>query len=356
MVDRYILERVADRKILDLDLPIDVSATGRKLSGAGAFSGSMLPARYEPEVVPFGSLIHWEQSGIIRGSYLVTRCAWKGDRWQVEGVGFSGYLAGLVYEAEREWVRVDPISIIRHIWEHAQSRTGGDLGVKVVGSSKYTIGEPKRDVSFTTGSGEQVDFEAGPYHLRWWDTPDLAKAASDLAAAAHSEFVEWSSWNAERTRIDKEIRYRPHVGSRLDVQFSDDVNVVDSVDVVADGTEYANVVIVLGAGEGAKARRVTLAAPDGRLRRVKVIDAKNVTSKEVLETTARAELRRAQRGETVEAIEVLDHPTARFGTYQPGDEVLVEVLSSRGKQISQWSRLLEIEEDGDRAKLALEAI
>lgn len=362
-MERYIVERIRDGKFLELELPVDVSGAGKKLSGAGPFSGTVDPdtggQRDSAEkllVDPFATLIHREIDGVIRGSYMVTRCAWNGSKWAIEGSGFSSYLTGLVYEGSREWVNADPIGIIRHVWEHAQGQTNANLGVTVKGSSSVRIGDPKRDVEFRTSAGEQVQFQAGPYTLRWWDTPDLAKTVQDLAIAAGQEFVERSYWNSDKTKILKEIHYKPRVGKRLDVKFEQGVNVTDVVDVVADGADFANAVVAIGAGEGAKALRVTLAASDSRLRRVRVMDRKNVTTRKVLEADAQAELKRALRKIEIAAVEVMNHPMAEFGTWDVGDDVLVDVDTEWQGRVTQWSRITEVEYADDRARLTLEAV
>lgn len=203
---------------------------------------------------------------------------------------------------------------------------------------------------------EQVSKDGGSWRLSWWDHPDIGSQIEELAGIANREFVEWSSWNADRTRIDKEIRFSARVGAARKMEFASDTNIVDQVEVVADGTDYANVIVAQGAGEGEKALRVTLPASDGRLYRERVLELKNVTKKDTLEVKARAELKKAQRGVLIEAIEVIDHEAARFGTYGIGDTVPVVVETERHGRISQRSRILEIEEQGDTARLILEAV
>ena len=246
------------------------------------------------------------------------------------------------------------MAIIRHVWEHVQAVS--PLGVTVTGSSTVRIGTEKKDVSFETGAGRRVDFEAGPYHLYWWDYPSCGKAITDLGVTAGREFTEWSAWNSDRSAITKQIRYVPRVGKRLNLRFEQDVNVSDVVEVVADSADYANNIIALGAGEGAKALRVTIPAPDTRLRVDRVIEMKDVTSKAVLTAAAQAELKSAQKRVRVAAVELRDHPMAEFGTFDVGDEVLVDVDTEWSGRVTQWSRILEIDWVGDSMKIAVEAV
>lgn len=362
-MERFIVERVSDGVFLDLDFPIDDVKPGVKLSGAGTFSGVVEPDTgglrdgVDLIVEPGKTLIHHEMSGVIRGSYLVNRCSFAGGKWSIEGAGFSSRLANLTYSGSREWVNADPISIVRHVWDHAQGKPGGDLGVKVVGSSAARIGEPKRDVSFTTSAGESVDFEAGPFTLHWWDTPNLGSEVAKLAESANAEFVEWSSWNADKSKILKEIRYQsPRIGKRLDARFVEGENVTDVVALESDGADYANTIIALGAGEGSKALRVVLPVSDGRLPEEMVLDLKNVTSKKVLEASAQAALALAQKQFAIPAIEVTNHPNAEFGTFNVGDEVLVSADFEWAGRKDLWHRIVEIEWSEDHANLLLEVV
>lgn len=359
-MERFIVERISDGAFLDLDFPIEVSGVGRALSDAGDLSGTVEPdvggLRDTGELIaePGASFIHREVAGVITGTYIVTRCAFKGSAWEIEGKGFSSHLARRHYSGSREWVDADPIGIIRHVWEHAQSKPGGDLGVTVVGSSTARIGEPKRDVSFTA-RGEDVDFTAGPYTLHWWDTPNLGSTVDGLAEGV-SEFVEWSAWNHDRSKILKEVRYSDRVGKRSRARFVEGANVVDVVALESDGTDYANTVIAIGAGEGKKALRVTLSVSDGRVPMERVLDLKNVTSKKVLEASARAALALAQKKYAIPAVEVVDHPNAEFGTFDVGDEVLVSADFEWAGRKELWHRIMEIEWVGDRARLMLEVV
>lgn len=144
---RYLVERISDGEFLELELPIDVSAAGRKLNGAGAFSGTLAPdvggLRYADGSLlldPYATFIHEESDGVIRGTWLVTRSELEGEEWSVEGAGFSAYFSGRPYEGEYRGVQVDPVAVARHVVEHAQSFANADIGVTVLGSSSERVG------------------------------------------------------------------------------------------------------------------------------------------------------------------------------------------------------------------------
>lgn len=144
---RYIVERIADGKFLELELPITVSGAGRKRNGAGSFSGEIAPifdvykyAGTDALIDPLATYIHEEADGVIRGSWIVTRTEFEGAIWRIEGKGFSSYFSGRPYEGEYYGVRVDPIAVAAHVAAHAQSFAGASIGVRVTGASPLRVG------------------------------------------------------------------------------------------------------------------------------------------------------------------------------------------------------------------------
>ncbi|MEV8339204.1 hypothetical protein [Leucobacter sp. NPDC077196] len=144
---RYIVERIADGEFLELELPIDVSGAGRKMNGAGSFSGVVSPdvggLRYGDGTLlidPYATFIHEESDGVIRGTWLVTRSELDESVWKIEGAGFSAYFSGRPYEGVYRGVGVDPIAVARHVVEHAQSFANANIGVTLTGASSVRVG------------------------------------------------------------------------------------------------------------------------------------------------------------------------------------------------------------------------
>lgn len=205
---------------------------------------------------------------------------------------------------------------------------------------------------------EKTREDGGAWKLHWWDTPDCFTTMSDAIDAAGMEWVEWSGWNADRTRILKEIRVVPRVGRRQDsLAFVEGDNIIEAVVVEDDVAEYANKVIGIGAGEGRDALRVTLALADGRRSRVFVLDAKDVSKRAVLERMVRAELDARSRRFRVAAVRVdASHPNAERGTFGVGDSVLIDAEVGWVGRQRLWHRVVEVEWVGlDVADLILEA-
>lgn len=355
---------------------------------------------------PYSTFIHEEADGVIRNTWLVTRSEMNGEVWSVEGAGFSRFFDGMPYTGVFRGVQVDPVDVARHVIEKAQSQSRANIGVTVVGSSKVRVGtdsdnrvsaaksvlddakqflagrkellaeakaEAKKNPSglnkaavksyesqvkdATKGktaaedalskAKEKADADGGAWKILWWDLPDTLEAFNEAVEAAGMEWVEWSGWSADKSRVLKEIRVTSTVGKqRNDLLFVEGDNIVETVVVSDDASEYANQVYAVGAGEGAKALRFTVAVNDGRRLKPHILDAKHVTKKSVLEKLARAELAARSQHLRVEDIRVVDHPNAEFGTFGVGDRILVDCdVDWLGRQ-RLWRRIVEVERVG----------
>lgn len=465
---RYIVERISDGKFLELELPITVSGAGRKLSGAGSFSGEIAPifdvykyAGTDALIDPLATFIHEEADGVIRGTWIVTRTEFEGAVWRIEGQGFSSFFAGRPYEGEYRGVKVDPIAVARHVAAHAQSVAGASIGVTVTGSSPMRVGtdsdtklaaaeavlkEAKRvrtanlksrDARTKTkqavtkshdatikalqatskarlqtlqalrkakapagqiaaaqtarnsavqavktaqaakktalkpvndeltvirtalkadtksvdsaqdkvkAAKDAVSADGGAWKILWWDTPDCLQSMQEAIDEAGYEWVEWSGWNADRTKVLKEIRAVPRVGRKQDgLSFVEGDNIIEHVTLEADAADYANTIVAIGAGEGKKALRVTLSVASSRRRRVYVLDAKEVTKRSVLEGLARAELAARSQLLSVAAVRVINHPNAEFGVFDVGDSILIDMDGTGAGRQRIWRRIEELE-------------
>lgn len=387
-MERYIAERISDGQFVELELPVHVSKAGRKLCGAGGFSGTIEPdtgglrgAAGELLIDERASFIHREIDGIIDGSWYVTRAQF-GDSWQLEGQGFSSYLTGRPYEGEYYGVNVDMADVVRHVWAHAQRLPTSRLGVTVTGTTGVRRGtdsdqqveaartayeaakvaraaatvkkgaaweQLKRNVTTTKEAldkaKERQSADGGAWKLLWWDHPDSAQAVQDAIDEAGYEWVEWSGWNTDRSKILKQIRIVERAGRRQNsLRFVEGENIIDKVVLETPSSDYANVVIAIGAGEGKRSLRAEVGVKDGRRRTPYVLDAKQVTKQTVLDTLARAELAWRSRPLQVKAIRVdATHPNAGRGTFSVGDTIMVDCdLSWLGRK-QLWHRVLEIE-------------
>lgn len=232
-------------------------------------------------------------------------------------------------------VEVDPLDMVRAIWAQITTAPDSDIRLTVDDTtSDVRIGEEERDVEFTTGSGEEVEFTAGPWRLNWHSTNDLGKEIDDLAEETPFEWVEESRWDGELPSTHLRIGYPKLDNPRRDDRFFElgvNVTAVDGVE----WADWASEVLVVGQGEGSERRRGHDAiTPTGRrrLRRVHVEADHSIRTNRLANQRASKILKRLQ-GETVlDTVTVADSDAAPFGTWGVGD-----IITIRGE--TPWASL-----------------
>ena len=125
-------------------------------------------------------------------------------------------------------------------------------------------------------------------------------------------------------------------------------NISELVTLSRSGEDFANVVAAYGVGEGSKQKRATASQRDGRLRRVSIVDAKDIDNSASLSAIARDELGRARQITDITGFVVRDHPNATLGSFDVGDDVLVETTIG-WQPTRMWVRILSytFSPDGD---------
>jgi len=523
---RYIAQRAITGEFLDMELPLNREELRWDLSGAGSLRGTVTPdvgGLRAPDgrllLEEWGTIIYAEADGQIRWGGIVVRSGFQGPTWTIEAAGFATYPHGIPYTGTYSKIGVDPADVVAHIWQHVQGYADGNLGVTVAGSkTPVRLGTEPKDVEFTTGSGETVAFESGPYELNWWETPDCGSEIDSLTKETPFDYVEEHSWaspdgqdvteafnlahdagtsyhastigstyvggprdrtviRAERTatgaaatylmrnarpsvtpgrayyasalvRVSKAGVYDlrlafnastangartsvtlpanewtriavsatpqageitagidlvsangsigdwweiteptispdfdlesyadgdsigwewlgvPHASTsrrvpvdgstilhqikigyprlgrrRDDLAFIQGDNIADVVSPTLDGEDFSNEVVGLGAGEGVGALRRTTAIRDGRLRRPTVYTAKDVSSVARMDSIIRAELQRRQKTLDISQITVRDHPNAPIGSWNLGDDVLIQATIPWLGDVNLWCRI-----------------
>lgn len=123
--------------IIESDLPINLSSVTTNLSAPASLSGSIpfevtrLKALGRPIFDPGDSVILAEASGVLKAIAIYEAPTFQGNVWNWESAGLASYLNGMPYDGEIEFTKQDPLNIYRHIWEHAQSKPNGNLGVTI---------------------------------------------------------------------------------------------------------------------------------------------------------------------------------------------------------------------------------
>lgn len=192
-------------------------------------------------------------------------------------------------------------------------------------------------VMLVEGQGRGQD-----YALVWWESPDCGAEIDRLAAEVPFDYREEHSWADEsKETVTHRLRLGyPRIGRRKpNLRFVEGENVADVVAVIANGDDFANEVVGIGAGEGRDMLRARIPHRDGRLRRVHVAEDKSIRREQRLREMARAELRMRSPLTEITRCVVWEHPHAPLGSFDVGDDILVEARSGWA-DTSVWSRIV----------------
>ena len=340
---RIILQSLPSGEILDWAVPLGGADVTRVLTGPGALSGT-LPEGYPFPVQEWGSALWVESDGVFHGGGIVTTVEHADREIRVNCTGITGYAQDMPWLAKREdLIEVDPLDIVRKVWAHLQGQTGGDIRLDVDPlTSPVRVGEEEREVEFSTGQGDDVSFEAGPFRLNSVDTQDLAKTIEDLAADTPFDYVEETRWVGEQIRHRMRLGY-PALGvDRIDFTLDTRVNLTVLPTLGFDEDEYASEILLVGAGEGRDAITAHVPQRPKRLRRVAVVTDKSLRSKASADRAAREELAARTMDGEISNLVVADSPAAPLNVLQPGDTVRVTGPLATGAFIDHKVRVVEM--------------
>ncbi|MFD3456834.1 hypothetical protein ACFWVC_32245 [Streptomyces sp. NPDC058691] len=328
---RYLTCSALTGQVLAWDLPLSDVTYGPERNGSGALQATLEPhlAHVLGSMVdPGNTLIFAERDSKLMWGGLIWRAEPEGGKYPIEAAGFSSYLTRRHdvhgnLDGRGPYTYGDPCKLIRDVWAYCQAQPDGNLGVVVDGTtSKATIGTP-----------------AEPYASAWWESRTLAELVDDavnvFGGPEWTEQVAWVDGLPERR-----IRLGwPRLGTRrTDVSFTSGVNIATSQQVVYDGDAYAQVMVAFGSGEGQARLRAIDAVRDGRLRLEGVLDLPTIKGQDQLAAKARTGRVAGQARGSVDQVDIIDHPAARFGSFQVGDDVRVQV-HDQWTDYDGWARV-----------------
>jgi hypothetical protein len=329
---RFFTQHALTGAVLHPALPLSGVEFGNELNGPGSFSATLAPhwvAANAALVEPAVALIYAEADGFLRWGGLVWSVEAEGGEYRLEAASWSSYLTKRHDEhgelnGRGPYTYADPCDIIRDIWAYAQEQPDGNLGVVVD----------------STTSSAKSGTPAEPWHSYWYETPVLGELVDDLVsedgAPQYTNLCSFQSNGSIRRRLA--LGY-PRLGARrTDISFRSGVNIINAPPVKRSGDDYANVVIATGSGEGTATRFAVDPARDGRLRMETVLALPTVNGNDVLGRRATAERRKLQIMGQVDQITVRDHPNARLGSWQIGDDVQVAV-HNEWTSYTGWARI-----------------
>jgi hypothetical protein len=368
----------------------------------------LLDATGNPIGLEWQTACYLEQAGQIRFGGILTSSQFAGPQWTMGFTGFLGYPAGMVYEgANYTQSGVDSLDVVRYLWAWLQGQPGSNLGVNVdrlksgvllgvqpsAGSQGTTslasaVGSGARSVtvvdptSFAVGGLIVIDgsniqhtitkiskavlsitpalvngrakgttvYNLGKparYSLRWWNSTDIGQEIGNIAAETPFDQYETHAWgDANKQTVVHRVGFGvPRIGTRrTDLRFAEGENITEPVQVTRDGTGYASDVIGLGAGQGSAQIRAQAAQLDGRLRRMFVYTDQTVFTASRMQARTQRVLAARRQTDTPATVVIRDHPNARFGSFGPGDDILIQQATG-WRQSATWARITQMQQD-----------
>lgn len=182
-----------------------------------------------------------------------------------------------------------------------------------------------------------------PYKVDWWDVKGVGDIIDEAIKALPGDYVEQFAWNYPHSFVDQKVLVAyPRLGRRRDdLRFVQGENIVSSPGLESSDS-YASAVIGIGAGEGSAALRETAEViTPGRIRKTYVYRNSKITDRTTLARIVREELNeRSAGGYRITSVIVrASHENARFGAYNVGDDVLVQVQVPHFGWVAQWGRI-----------------
>ena len=339
---RLIAQNILTREFIDWDLPVSDVQITYTLSGPNLLRGKLVPELQDflindINLEPKATWIHVEQDNHIRASFILQPGEVGADgSISFVGEGFSGYPHGQPFQGLYFQNDVDPLDVVRVIWNYLLNSPRSNLGITV-----------SADIS-PVRVGNQVDLSndtVRPYTLFWWDNVDCGGAIDALAKSTPFDYTEFSYWHAsDHSDIGHLLVLGyPRLGSRrFDLSFVTGENILSIVLLREEPNQYASEVVVIGAGSGADSIRGYAANIIGsRIKQAKAITDKTIISVDDANKRAQAELRNAQAFLQIRQIVILDkHDNASLGDFSVGDDIPIDAEVYWYGNFKMWCRIL----------------
>lgn len=343
---RFIVEEAITKNIVERDLQVLDPQVIRPLSGPATISFTIAYGTTDVKLLAFGHLIHveekWGNTTRIIASGIVqpapdTEIDDAGNM-KVTARGFSSYLDGIPWLDNYNPVVVDPFAIVQRIWNHVQSQPNGNIGVTVQPASSGTFMLPGFGFD-----GETLTIEFFAIFIRATDFNDCMEQMNKLARDIPFDYTEISTWNPERTVVNKvlQLEYPRRGVEQPNISFVLGENVVGATPVAETEIDYISSVIIQSWWPGKTYSATFTNPPVNRFRRVLLEQDTLVNSRERSAALARRKLTRKQIPPHWSQITVeREHPNAPLGTYELGDDILVEGFLPWTGNIREWHRIM----------------
>jgi hypothetical protein len=366
---RIYIQNLLTGKWLHRDVRIQSPSITRGMNGADQFSCNITPvdptlqdSTGNPIVEEWRDAIYIEEGNNIKWGGLLTQSTFNGPNWNIQANGFSSYPNGRTYYLSYSQTNIDILDVVRELWRYVQSVSFSNIGMVVdTTKSGVKLGNTTESVSTSTTSASGVSTttttnQIVPYTLDWSNSVDCGQEISNLAEQCPFDFTEYHAWtDATKTAVNHRLALKyPRLGVRQQsLRFVEGENIIQPPQITRDGTSYANYIEVLGAGTGTSTKRSYLAISDGHLRRDADYQDQTLSSDAACATMASSIMPSYNGLDTVSQIIIKDHPHARFGSFDVGDDILVQV-GSYWRTLSVWSRITSYTQDPTTNQMTLQ--
>lgn len=333
---RLIAQRVLDGEIIEWELPVsDDFQYTEQLSGPVVMQGSFKPELIQVQELGLDGYAYWlhvEINQEIRASAILLPPQYQESEMSFSAEGVSAVPHYHYYQSIFRRIQVDPLSVVRSLWNYVQSQSESDFGVVLSqNSSPVRIGEPATTETTTNEDGTTTtrEIEAKPYEILWWEATNIGEEIDTLSGQTPFDYVERHSWNADRTDVLHfvDLGY-PRLGVTKSELLFNEENILEVVPVQEPEDTYASAVLVIGAGDGEDTIRGYAAQSYGdRIRKEVTVTDKTIKSVERANARALSELafRRGRAFEISELVIDAYHTNAPIGSYRIGDDIQVQV-------------------------------
>ncbi|TDU27108.1 hypothetical protein [Arthrobacter sp. JUb115] len=306
----------------------------------------------EAEALQYFADSTFQAAGMAAGGLLIKQAsAPSGDKRSKKNLWFKGNSEGITALHKwdgRQWVEVSTAQFdaaIEFYFEWEDRKPILAVAKANARATKEAYNEAKSRVS------DLSEQEAAPYTLNWWETTDLGSVLTDLATQTPFDYREETVWDGDDALSHRLILGYPDIGvKREDLRLEIGVNVTAPPPL--DEADFASEVVVLGAGEGRATVRATATNNTGRLRRVAVVERKELSKTSQATAQARIELAARTSDWTFEDLELLDHPMCPYGSFDAGDWLYL-TGDAGWAQIDQWVRVMSIDIDCPTGRMSL---
>lgn len=355
---RIYAHRVVTGETLHSDLPVTGPVLSRTFSGAHSLRARMEPAVYRelvtgphsdglPVLTPWATfLLAADDSGTLRFGGPLMRGNPRGPEYELEASSTSAWLRRQLWLSPRYYLtsETDVAQVIRDLVAETQGKRDS-VPITVTGSERsgITVGGPEEDVDFETGSGEQVEFTAGPYEVNRADGTFIGDEIDDLASQEPGlDYVDEIAGTPEAPEFRLHLGY-PRVGGRRHrLTFDTDWNITVDVPELNDGDGYAKTMLGIGRGEGDSGLTALHTVPAELIPQVMdTFQRKDLGAKQ-LRTVTRRRATAASRMTTIPSVAVRDTSHTPLWSWSPGDDIYVSADTPWG-EVALWCRVVSDE-------------